>query len=107
MEREDASGAGRVAEPLILIADDEPEVLVFIRDDIANEPWDVDLARDGREALRKLTSKTYDLAVLDLKMPHMDGVEVLKSLRDRGISSFLVGSGKLWWKKIGSGAWKY
>ncbi len=74
-------------EPLILIADDEPEVLIFLRDALSSEPWAVELARDGREALRKLTEKTFDLAVLDLKMPFLDGVEVLKSLRDRGIST--------------------
>jgi YesN/AraC family two-component response regulator len=98
LEREDASKAGREIEPLILVADDEPEVLVLIRDALAREPWDIDFARDGREALQKLTSKTYDLAVLDLKMPHLDGMEVLKSLRDRGISTdvlILTGHGTI------------
>ena len=98
VEREKASRGRRVPEPQILIADDEPEILIFLRDALANEPWAVAFARDGREALRKLTEKTFDLAVLDLKMPYLDGVEVLKSLRDKGISTdvlILTGHGTI------------
>ena len=87
-----------MADPLILIADDEPAILDFLGDALAHEPWVVELARDGREALRKLTSKTYDLAVLDLQMPYMDGVQVLKALRERGSSTdvlILTGHGTI------------
>lgn len=64
----------------ILIADDE----VYIRDflyEILSDSYTIHLASDGEEALRILISKGPALAILDVSMPGMSGLEVCKTLR--------------------------
>ena len=68
--------------------------LLLIEDDLAlgegidqalgREGYTVDWIRDGSSALHALLSETFDLAVLDLGLPRMDGLEVLRRLRDSG-----------------------
>ncbi len=48
------------------------------------EGYTVDWLQDGSSALHALLSETFDLAVLDLGLPRMDGLEVLRRLRDSG-----------------------
>ena len=62
----------------ILVVDDELIVRDSLKEWLEQEGFAVDMAASGREALNQLSAQTYQLMLLDLKMPEMDGVEVLK-----------------------------
>lgn len=62
----------------ILIVEDEDLLRESYEMIISTEPYDVDVAKNGQEALDKCNRKTYDLILLDLMMPVLDGVEFLK-----------------------------
>lgn len=62
----------------ILIADDEMDVRISLKEAFAHEDMDISLAENGREALEKATTHDYDIIIIDLLMPHIDGVEALK-----------------------------
>lgn len=65
----------------ILVVDDDPEIIDLLRLDLELMGFNVDSANDGLSALKRAESKTYDLIVLDVMMPKMDGFEVCKRLR--------------------------
>jgi len=65
----------------ILIADDDVELTGLLREYFEGEGFEVRLAHDGRSALDKARQPGLDLAVLDVMMPAMNGLDVLKELR--------------------------
>ncbi|MDP8958114.1 MAG: response regulator [Actinomycetota bacterium] len=67
----------------ILIADDDPDVVQFVRVSLEMEGFSVETASDGREALSKTLASPPDLVLLDVMMPEMDGLAVLRHLRTR------------------------
>lgn len=67
----------------VLIVDDDFDILDALRG-ILETTYDVDVAANGAEALRKLAGQTYDAIVLDLMMPVMDGETFLRTLRANG-----------------------
>ena len=68
----------------VLIADDEPNIRASLATTFRLEGYDVRSAADGREALAAIDQGGIDLLVLDLQMPGVDGMEVLRELRSRG-----------------------
>jgi two-component system, OmpR family, response regulator MprA len=68
----------------ILVVDDEPAVQNALSRALALERYDVAQAMDGREALKRLDGAPYDVVILDISMPHVDGLEVCRRLRERG-----------------------
>ncbi len=68
--------------PKILVIDDEEIARVSCRRVLAREGMQVSLASSGREGLEKLLCEPCDLVLVDLKMPEMDGVEVVRRIRD-------------------------
>lgn len=68
----------------ILVAEDERDLNRLIVRTLEKEGYGVDACFDGREALYYLENTEYDAAVLDIMMPKMDGLEVLRNIRDRG-----------------------
>ncbi len=66
-------------KPTILICDDELSVQAAIRL-VLERDYDLSFASDGEEALRQLRSHPVDLVLLDIKLPKMDGLEVLNAL---------------------------
>ena len=72
-----------MASPRILIADDEPRLLHIVSMFLGMEGYEVLTASDGEEALRVLDEQSVDLAVLDVMMPKLDGIEVCKRIRAR------------------------
>ncbi len=68
----------------ILVVDDEPAVQSALRRALALEHYDVVQASDGREALERLGAAPYEAVILDIAMPHMDGIEVCRRLRESG-----------------------
>jgi len=68
----------------ILIVDDEASNRNILGQELIHRGYAVDLAGDGREAIRKLESAPADLMILDYMMPAMNGLDVLKELRALG-----------------------
>jgi len=66
----------------ILVVDDDPEIVSFVKRGLAYEGYKVDTAVDGSEALTKARESEPDLVVLDVMMPEIDGIEVSKRLRE-------------------------
>jgi len=68
---------------LILVVDDEPLVAGLMADVLVTEGHEVDIAKNGREALEKIAAHSYDLIVSDLRMPELDGVGLYRELERR------------------------
>jgi DNA-binding response OmpR family regulator len=71
-----------MARKSILVVDDDLNIRKLISELLESEGYDVLQAEDGREALEFARENPVDLVVLDIIMPHMDGMEVCKRLRD-------------------------
>ena len=68
----------------ILIAEDERDLNRIISSRLSEEHYSVDSCFDGEEALEYLESAAYDAVVLDIMMPKVDGLTVLRKVRGRG-----------------------
>jgi two-component system nitrogen regulation response regulator GlnG len=67
----------------ILVADDEESMRWVLSKALKKKGFTVDLARDGDEALQFIQSRQYDLAILDIKMPGLSGLELLDKVREQ------------------------
>jgi two-component system response regulator ChvI len=67
----------------IALVDDDRNILTSVSIALEAEGFRVDTYGDGAEALRGITQKPVDLAILDIKMPRMDGIELLSKLREK------------------------
>ena len=67
--------------PRILIIDDEAPIRRVLRDILENESYQVDDAGTGMEALQQIKEQDFDAIFCDIKMPEMDGIEVLEAIR--------------------------
>jgi two-component system, NtrC family, nitrogen regulation response regulator NtrX len=66
----------------VLIVDDEKAIRRTLRDILEFEKYEVDEAADGMEALVKIKQHAYDVVILDIKMPKMDGMETLERIQE-------------------------
>ena len=71
----------------VLVVEDEPGIAQFIRQGLREAGYAVDVAHDGQEGLDYAYVAEYDVLVLDILLPKLDGLDVLRALRDRGIKS--------------------
>jgi two-component system nitrogen regulation response regulator NtrX len=62
----------------ILIIDDEKSIRTTLKEILEYEKYQVDEAVDGQDGIDKISSKKYDIALCDIKMPKLDGIEVLE-----------------------------
>ncbi|MEI6230878.1 MAG: response regulator transcription factor [Actinomycetes bacterium] len=69
----------------ILVVDDEINLSLTIKHGLEVEGFSVDVAYDGEQALWAATEKAYDLVVLDLMLPKLNGYQVTERLRERGV----------------------
>jgi len=65
----------------VLIVDDDPEIMDWLSIDLQMSGFSTDSAVDGLAGLQKAQNGKYDIMILDVMMPHMDGFEVCKNLR--------------------------
>jgi DNA-binding NtrC family response regulator len=66
----------------ILVIDDERSIRNTLKDILEYEKYEVDLAEDGIKALEKIKTSSYDMVLCDIKMPGMDGIEVLEKFQE-------------------------
>jgi PAS domain S-box-containing protein len=64
----------------ILLADDDPNIEIFLRK-ILPHNFKIDYAKNGKEAIERIKSKNYDILLLDLMMPELNGYDVIRELR--------------------------
>jgi heavy metal response regulator len=76
--------AGRVK---ILIVEDEKKVADFVRKGLQEEGYVVDAVHDGEEGLRLASENVYDLVILDIYLPKLDGLAVLTKLRQEKVNT--------------------
>ena len=65
----------------ILVVDDEEALRTVLSTELSSEGYDVNTAADGSEAIDLVKDNNYDLVLLDIKMPNVDGFEVLKFVK--------------------------
>jgi DNA-binding response OmpR family regulator len=70
-----------VSEPLVLVADDDDDILLLVTTRLRRDGFEVISARNGEEALALAHERQPDIAVLDIGMPKLDGLEVLEAIR--------------------------
>lgn len=67
----------------ILVVDDEENIRLLYREELGEEGYEVETAASGEEALRRLEAEPFDLVTVDIKMPGMDGLELLARIREK------------------------
>ena len=71
----------------VLVVEDEPGIAQFIRQGLREAGYAVDVAYDGEEGLDYVYVAEYDVLVLDILLPKLDGLDVLHALRARGVKT--------------------
>jgi DNA-binding response OmpR family regulator len=74
----------------LLVVDDEPILLKGLKFSLEQDGYQVEVALDGNEAYEKIMSQTYDLIVLDLMLPGIDGLEVCKKVRETSMVPIII-----------------
>ena len=73
--------------PRLLLVEDEPGLRLTLSDRLGSEGYAVDAAGDGETGLERAASGAYDLVVLDVMLPRMNGFDVCRELRRRGVET--------------------
>lgn len=71
----------------LLVVEDEKKVASFIRKGLEEEGYAVDVALDGEVGLQMATDRVHDLIILDIQLPRLSGMELLRSLRAKRIAT--------------------
>ncbi|AFH48246.1 Signal transduction histidine kinase [Ignavibacterium album JCM 16511] len=71
------------AKPKILVVDDEKGLRIGVQRLLEMEGYEVDIAENGKEGIELGTKNDYDIAIIDLKMPDIEGIEVLKNIKQK------------------------
>ncbi len=71
----------------ILLVEDEPQISDFVARGLAENGYSVDVARDGEEAVAWPSVADFDVIILDLMIPSIDGIEVCRTLRRQGVQT--------------------
>lgn len=74
----------------LLVVDDEEILLKGLKYSLEQEDYEIDTAIDGMEAYEKAINNTYELIVLDLMLPKMDGLEVCRKIREQSMVPIII-----------------
>jgi DNA-binding NtrC family response regulator len=88
----------RVTHGCILLVDDEPILRLTLGNDLSEEGYEVTCASDGAEGLRLIQTRSFDVALLDLKLPKVDGLTLLhgfKTANPQGLAIMMTAYGTI------------
>jgi len=74
----------------ILVVDDEPGMREFLEIMLTKEGYGVSIASNGEEAIEKIGKESFDLAIVDIQMPGINGIEVLRNTRDKNYNTTII-----------------
>jgi DNA-binding response OmpR family regulator len=74
----------------VLIIEDEPDMVLGLRDNFEYEGYDVLVARDGKEGLSRALADNPDVILLDIMLPKMSGLDVCRQLRSNGVDTPVI-----------------
>ena len=70
-------------KPRVLIIDDEPVICDLISEDLSDLGYLCEIAQDGSSALHKMAKHKFDITLLDIRLPEISGIDVLKEIKPR------------------------
>ena len=68
----------------IMVVDDEAGIRNLLSDALVEEGFKVTLAKDGRDSLKQMKNRRFDLLITDINMPHLDGIGLLRKMKKAG-----------------------
>jgi two-component system, OmpR family, alkaline phosphatase synthesis response regulator PhoP len=71
----------------ILLVEDEPGLVLTLSDRLTSEGYQVESVRDGNGGLERSSNDLFDLIILDVMLPHKNGFDVCRDLRQRGVNT--------------------
>ncbi|WP_395783622.1 response regulator transcription factor [Aquirufa sp.] len=71
----------------ILLIEDEPDVVDFVKKGLGEESFEVSVALNGKDGLEMVLNNPYDIVLLDIMIPEKNGIEVCKEIREHGIQT--------------------
>jgi len=74
----------------LLLVEDEENIVQIINNRLDSDIYDVDIAYDGKEAMRKIILNTYDLITLDIMLPFIDGFELAQTIRKQSKQTLIL-----------------
>jgi two-component system, OmpR family, alkaline phosphatase synthesis response regulator PhoP len=74
----------------VLLVEDEPGLVLTLTDRLTREGYDVQSTGDGESALARASTEAFDLVLLDVMLPRLNGFDVLRDLRKRGIDTPVI-----------------
>jgi DNA-binding response OmpR family regulator len=76
--------------PRILIVEDEPDIALGLKADLTNQGYEVEVVTDGAAAIRRGTAEAWDIILLDIMLPKVDGFDVCRELRRARIKAPII-----------------
>ncbi len=76
--------------PRILIVEDEPDIALGLKSDLTNQGYEVEVVTDGAAAIRRGTVEAWDLILLDIMLPKVDGFDVCRELRRARVKAPII-----------------
>jgi two-component system, OmpR family, alkaline phosphatase synthesis response regulator PhoP len=74
----------------LLLVEDEPGLVLTLRDRLTREGYSVDTSADGESGLERAAGEAFDLVLLDIMLPRLNGLDVLRELRKRGVETPVI-----------------
>ncbi len=74
----------------LLLVDDEDAIRTLVKHELQSQGFNVDDVDSGAAALEKMGSTKFDVVILDIRMPEMDGLEVLRNIREKNLASKVI-----------------
>ena len=74
----------------MLVVDDEASLRTIISDELVHHGYEVQVAENGTDALGILENNRHQLVILDIRMPGMDGLEVLRLIREKNLADKVI-----------------
>ena len=74
----------------VLLVEDEPGLLLTLTDRLSNEGYVVETVSDGETGLHRAAGESFDLIILDVMLPRLNGFDVCRDLRQRGVSTPII-----------------